>query len=108
MPSRRGTRAREPFGLAAVAAVALAAALLACVKDFDSDLFWHLKAGERILEQRRVEKQDEFSWTAAGETFVNHEWLADIGLALVHRRGGFPLVVATKAVLIGLAFVAIA
>ena len=43
-----------------------------------SDLWWHLAAGREMLEQGTIRLADPFSYSAAGEPWRNHEWLADI------------------------------
>ncbi len=43
-----------------------------------SDLWWHLASGRDILERGGVPRADHFSWTAAGDEWMNHEWLWDI------------------------------
>ncbi|MEH6582260.1 MAG: hypothetical protein V7754_10025 [Halioglobus sp.] len=43
-----------------------------------SDLWWHLAAGREILQTGTLWMVDDWSFTAAGHTWRNHEWLADI------------------------------
>ncbi|KGE03072.1 hypothetical protein HRUBRA_02304 [Pseudohaliea rubra DSM 19751] len=43
-----------------------------------SDLWWHLAAGREMLAQGTVWLDDPFSYSAAGEPWRNHEWLADL------------------------------
>ena len=65
------------------------------------DLWWHLKAGERIVQTGHVPRVDEFSFTAAGRLWVYHSWLAGILLYLVYAAGGVIGLIATCAVLTG-------
>jgi len=55
----------------------------------DSDTFWHLRAGEWMLDNRRLLNFDAFSHTRAGAPWVNHSWLSEIPMALVFRAFGF-------------------
>ncbi len=55
----------------------------------DSDLFWHLRAGERTLADGRPLTVDVFSHTRAGERWVNHSWLGQVSLYLTWRAGGW-------------------
>ena len=43
-----------------------------------SDLWWHLAAGREILEAGSIWLHDTWSYSAAGQPWNNHEWLADI------------------------------
>ncbi|WP_157976767.1 hypothetical protein [Parahaliea mediterranea] len=43
-----------------------------------SDLWWHLAGGREILEQGTLWLRDTWSYSAAGERWRNHEWLADL------------------------------
>lgn len=66
----------------------------------DSDLFWHLRAGEETLRSGRPLLVDLFSHTRAGQPWINHSWLSQVGLALLLRAGGY---LALGAVMAGLA-----
>jgi hypothetical protein len=55
----------------------------------DADFWWHLTTGDWILDHHRIPTTDPFSWTHAGQTWIAHEWLAEVLLALTYRVGGF-------------------
>ena len=55
----------------------------------DSDLFWHLRAGETTLQTGRPLLVDTFSHTRAGQPWINHSWLSQVGLALLFQVGGY-------------------
>jgi len=55
----------------------------------DPGTFWHVVVGERMLEQGQVIQADPFSFTFPGKPWVAHQWLAECGMAAVHRIGGF-------------------
>lgn len=44
----------------------------------DSDLFWHLRYGQIMLEEGRLPFFDEFSWTFPSYPWANSYWLSDI------------------------------
>ncbi len=69
----------------------------------DADAATHIATGQWILRNRQVPRVDPFSGTHAGAPWFAHEWLADLGMAIVHRLCGFEGLVAAAAVLIGLA-----
>ena len=54
----------------------------------DPDLWWHLRVGLRILGERSIPAFDDWSFTAAGSLWVNHEWLFDVFLGLAWNSGG--------------------
>ncbi len=71
------------FGLTFLgAALALLGPLVA------DDVWWHLKAGGLILQERAVPRTDVFSFTAAGRPWVYQSWLSGVVLTLVWQAGG--------------------
>lgn len=59
----------------------------------DIDLWWHLKTGEVMWQTKSILSQDIFSYTAYGNEWINHEWLAEIILYLVyHHLGPYGLI----------------
>lgn len=52
------------------------------------DMWWHLKAGQWILEHKSVPLTDPFSWTMNGQPWVAHEWLSEALFALAAQWGG--------------------
>src|SRR5437879_1326282 len=67
----------------------LALLVLAAQPNTDPDLWWHLRTGQWILDNRTVPHADPFSSTQDGTHWVAHEWLADVGLYLLYQAGGF-------------------
>lgn len=82
-------------GRAQLVAPALAALVAFAVVAFapqvlnDPDTYWHLAAGEWILDHRRVPQVDVFSYTFAGKPWHAHEWLAEVLMALAFRVAGW-------------------
>lgn len=64
--------------------------IMAARAPIDSDLWWHLKAGEETWTTGRIVMQDSFSYTRVGAVWVNHSWLSQVGLYLAFRAGGYP------------------
>jgi hypothetical protein len=88
------------LGLAAVvAAVLLAGALAVFPHPVNCDIWWHLKAGEVIVDQGRVPTTDPFTYTAEGRRWVTHEWLAEVLFHAVDRLGGLDGLIVMKALL---------
>lgn len=68
------------------AVAAWAAAMMFNPRIFrDPDTNWHLATGDLILRTGRVPDTDPFSWSAAGQPWVAHEWLAEVVMALIYR-----------------------
>ncbi|QFU77279.1 hypothetical protein EY643_17340 [Halioglobus maricola] len=44
-----------------------------------SDLWWHIAAGRELLQTGTPWMVDDWSYSAHGDDWLNHEWLADIG-----------------------------
>ncbi|HEX6858755.1 MAG TPA: hypothetical protein VF138_00945 [Caulobacteraceae bacterium] len=56
---------------------------------YDADTFWHITAGQRMLDLRQVIHADPFSHTMPGKPWQTHEWLAEIVMALSYRAAGW-------------------
>jgi len=54
----------------------------------DPDLWWHLKTGEFIAANHHVPRTDPFSFTRAGQPWVNHEWLSDWLIFKLYQYSG--------------------
>lgn len=65
----------------------------------DGDTYWHLAAGQWMLDHGRVPNFDPFSFTHAGKPWVPHEWLSEIVMILAYKAAGWTGIV----VLFGLA-----
>lgn len=63
----------------------------------DGDTYWHVAAGQWILQHHAVPATDPFSYTMPGAAWTAHEWLAEVVFALAHDAGGWTLVVAAAA-----------
>jgi hypothetical protein len=73
-------------GFACVAGlVGLAAALFAPQLFNDADTYWHIRAGEWMLNHDAILRSDPFSYTMADKPWNAQEWLAEIAMALAWR-----------------------
>jgi hypothetical protein len=90
--------AHFPFPVLAVIFGLCAHALLS------ADTWWHLATGRWIAVHRAVPLTDPFSFTAAGQRWIAHEYLADLAMYGLHRGGGLPALVLANAALLTLAF----
>jgi len=55
----------------------------------DPDVWWHLRTGEFIAQHHSVPHTDPFSSTRAGQPWVAHEWLTELGMYELQRTTGF-------------------
>jgi len=104
----------EPAWLRALVA-SLAALLLVglfSTQADDSDLWWHLKTGQYILDHHALPSPDPFSYTSntgapayPGEEItrqfnLTHEWLAQALLYALYSAGGFPAIILFRSLLL--------
>ncbi len=71
---------------------------------YESDVFYHLKAGEVIWDTGAVPTADIFSTSAAGARWVTHEWLSELVFYGVHSLTGLWGLIAFSSLLAALLF----
>jgi hypothetical protein len=54
----------------------------------DPDVWWHLRTGQLILQNRAVFHADPYSFTRFGQPWINHEWLSDLLIFGLYRTWG--------------------
>jgi hypothetical protein len=64
-------------------------AIIAARIPLDTDMWWHLRAGETTVETAKPALVDTMSFTKLGERWVNHSWLAQVILYLLYKFGNF-------------------
>lgn len=80
--------------------------LLGCQELFDSDVWWHLRAGRWIVEHRAVPRVDPFTFGSAGRPWVDLHWLFQLALFQAHRAAGVAGVILLAAGVVTAAFTA--
>ena len=55
----------------------------------DWDFWWHLKAGQYIIQSGSIPHIDPFSFTRGGSEWITHEWLSEVIMYAVFRAGGW-------------------
>src|SRR6476469_872361 len=68
------------------------------------DLAYQLRAGNEILAARALPTVDTWTFTAAGQPWVDQQWGAQVILAAVYNVGGWTGLVLLRAVLVGIIF----
>lgn len=67
--------------------LAVAAVFFICMLPIAiTDFWWQLRTGELILRTGRIPYHDPFSWTAAGQPWMVHEWLTEVLFYLLYRH----------------------
>ncbi len=62
----------------------------------DADAGWHIRAGDWIRANSAVPHDDWFSFVQVGHPWYAWEWLAEIGMSLVHQAAGLPGIAAAS------------
>lgn len=81
-------RKHGPFAVVA-ALIGYGAVLFAPTFLNDPDTYWHIKAGEWILQNGAFPHTDPFSYTLAGAPWLAHECLSEVLMALAYKAGGW-------------------
>jgi hypothetical protein len=55
----------------------------------DSDMWWHLTAGQQTWQTGQPVTVDTFSYTRYGQTWINHSWLSQVGMYLAFKAWGY-------------------
>ena len=97
-PVSNGTDGPRVLGTIAVIVLVLTAGVAAFTQVWNYDVFWHLAAGEWMLQHGEVIDTDPFSIEPEPQ-WVNVHWLFQLVIALLHGAGGFPLLTVMKSVL---------
>jgi len=63
--------------------------IMAVRTPLETDMWWHLRAGEETLQNKQVYSVDTFSFTRNGAEWINHSWLSQIFLALIFQTGSY-------------------
>jgi hypothetical protein len=66
----------------------------------DADLWWHLRAGQDMWQSKSILLTDTFSYTRAGQPWVNAFWVSEIVFYLTYKLGGF-LAITSLVALVG-------
>ena len=64
--------------------------ILAARVPLDSDMWWHLRAGDETIQTGQVYRTDTFSSSRNGTDWINHSWLSQVLMAGLMRIGDLP------------------
>ena len=74
----------------AILCLFLFVAAMTHVKIWDSDFWWHLKAGQVMTETQKMISDDPFSFTKSGARWINDEWMGETYLYSAYSKWGIP------------------
>src|SRR5579863_2721198 len=55
----------------------------------DPDVWWHLRTGQLIIQNRAIFHTDPYSFTQFGQPWVDHEWLSQVLIFDLYRLAGW-------------------
>jgi len=87
-----------------VAIIALGLFVMAARSVTDPDVWWHLRTGQLILQNHAVFHTDPYSFTRAGQPWINHEWLSAVLMFELYRAGGTGALTLAFALIVAAAF----
>jgi len=70
----------------------------------DPDAWWHLRTGQLILQTHHIFRTDPYSFTRAGQTWINHEWLSQVLMFSIYRWLGYAGLIVGFAAVVAIAF----
>ena len=74
----------------------------------DPDFWWHLRAGQLILQHGGLLGTDPFTYTAVGHSWTMHEWLTEVSYAALVSAFGIGAVILVLSAVTWLGIVAVA
>jgi hypothetical protein len=96
---------RDPVDVAWAAMVVLVPVLVALLTRMGTtDLAYHIRAGDGILDTHSIPRVDTYTFTVYGRPWLDQQWGAQILLALAQRYGGWATLTFLQAVLAGVSF----
>ena len=69
----------------------------------DNDYWWHLTAGDYMIDERAMPSPDLWLYTYDGK-FVAHEWLGEVFLSVTDRIGGYQAGIVATVLIAALGF----
>src|SRR5215813_4084577 len=81
---------RMVFSFPAMLTVGLLAIVwaLSSGKANDPDIWWHLRNAEYLFQTHQLPNHDAYSFTVAGQGWMNYEWLSETPFYLAWRASG--------------------
>ncbi|MCX6021324.1 MAG: hypothetical protein NTZ05_06275, partial [Chloroflexi bacterium] len=103
-PPSRWTSLLTPGALWMTLCIAGVLAAVVSLPIAPADFWWHLAAGERLLDGGGLLTADPYSFTAVGRPFVHQAWLAGLVFAALYRIGGLEILAVANALAFAFAY----
>ena len=87
MPPADRPRGLPASAIAVAAFFALVALPRPAIPLIDGDVYWHIRAGEAVLDSGSVPRTDTWSIVGEGMRWISQDWLSNVLLALGWRLG---------------------
>jgi hypothetical protein len=87
-----------------VVILALGLFVLAARNVTDPDVWWHLRTGQLIIQNHKLFHADPYSFTRAGQPWIDHEWLSQILIFGLYKLAGWGGLIAGFAAVIAFTF----
>jgi len=72
-----------------LAVLLLLVLIMAARTPLDTDMWWHLRAGEETWLDKEVYSEDTFSFTRDGDPWLNHSWLSQLVMYFLYYTGSY-------------------
>ena len=101
-----GIRGRNffPFSILWFSLVALEISVLAYGRIAEADIWFHLRNAQELLSRHSFLRVDLYTFTSAGASLLNHEWLSELPYYLAFQAWGLRGLLAVYLVLLWLIF----
>ena len=63
--------------------------IMAVRTPLETDMWWHLRAGEETMLSKEVYAVDTFSFTREGVDWINHSWLSQVLMFSIFQAGSY-------------------
>lgn len=90
-----------------VAILALGLFAMAARNVTDPDVWWHLRTGQLIIQNRAFFHTDPYSFTRFGQPWIDHEWLSQLLIFCVYKLAGWGGLIVAFGAVIAAAFVVV-
>lgn len=88
---------RAPLWTIGITILVFSILTIICSRTFaDPDLWGHVRFGLDTLQAGKIIQVDPYSYLTTGQSWINHEWLAEVLFALAWKAGGVPGLILLK------------
>ena len=78
--------------------------IMGILKIYSPDLGFHLKSAEWMLNNKQFIYTDTFTYTSVGNTYIDLQWIYQLIIYTLYKKGGEALLIITNTALISISF----